>query len=165
MKKYYIYHIPGVKIGCSNQPEYRVNKQGYTYFEILEKHSDIYKASEREIELQKEYGYDIDTVPYYISKNNRKKFTKEESDRGRETMIKNGFFKEWYKKGVANRIRSVAKCDKITGEIIEVYNSVSDAARSINREGNTTTICSCCNNKKNSYMGYKWKYMDTIVKV
>ena len=64
---YSIYHIKGIKIGVSTQPKHRVLSQGYTDFEILEEHTDIYKVSDREIELQKEYGYPIDKVPYYKS--------------------------------------------------------------------------------------------------
>ena len=64
---YYIYHIPNVKIGCSSQPKRRITKQGYTDFEILETHDDIDVASKREIELQKEYGYPVDSIPYYKS--------------------------------------------------------------------------------------------------
>jgi len=62
---YYIYHIPSVKIGCSTNPKTRVKRQGYTQYEILETHTDIYIASDREIELQKKYGYKLDTKPYY----------------------------------------------------------------------------------------------------
>jgi hypothetical protein len=65
---YYIYHIPGKKIGCTEQPKQRTSKQGFSKYEILETHTDIYKASEREIELQKQYGYAIDKVPYHISR-------------------------------------------------------------------------------------------------
>lgn len=64
MKEYYIYHIPGVKIGCSSRPNTRVKNQGYTDFEILEKHTNIEDASKREIELQKKYGYNVDSVSY-----------------------------------------------------------------------------------------------------
>lgn len=61
-----IYHIPGVKIGCSTNPEDRVKRFGYTDFEILEEHEDIYIASDREIQLQEQYGYGRDnTLPYY----------------------------------------------------------------------------------------------------
>ena len=63
--KYYIYHIEGKKIGCSTQPKRRVQMQGYSEWTILEEHSDIYIASDREIELQKQYGYLIDTIPYW----------------------------------------------------------------------------------------------------
>jgi len=65
---FYLYHIPRVKIGCSTQPKERVEKQGYFNFQILETHTDIYIASDREIELQKQYGYPVDKVPYHISK-------------------------------------------------------------------------------------------------
>ena len=61
---YYIYHIPGVKIGCSKNPKRRVKKQGYTEFTILETHTDIQIASERERSLQKEYGFKMDNTLY-----------------------------------------------------------------------------------------------------
>jgi hypothetical protein len=64
---YYIYHIEGVKIGCSTQVEKRVKEQGYNNFEILEEHIDIYEASDREIQLQKQYGYKVDTNAYWES--------------------------------------------------------------------------------------------------
>ena len=54
---YYIYHIPGVKIGCTKHIQKRIKQQGFTEFEILETHTDIDIASDREIELQKQYGY------------------------------------------------------------------------------------------------------------
>ena len=62
---YYIYHVEGIKIGCSKDPNYRVKDQGYSNYEILEKHEDVYTASNREMALQKEYGYPVDTVPYF----------------------------------------------------------------------------------------------------
>jgi hypothetical protein len=61
---YYIYHIAGVKIGCSKNPKQRVKKQGFTEYTILEQHEDINVVSIREIELQKEYGYTIDNTLY-----------------------------------------------------------------------------------------------------
>jgi hypothetical protein len=64
---YYIYHIPDIKIGCTDNVERRVEQQGYTNFEILEQYSDIYKASNRELALQKKYKYQIDKIPYFKS--------------------------------------------------------------------------------------------------
>jgi hypothetical protein len=61
---YYIYHIKGVKIGCSTEPDVRVLKQGYTHYELLETHTDIDVVSDRERELQKQYGYKVDATPY-----------------------------------------------------------------------------------------------------
>jgi hypothetical protein len=62
---YSIYHIPGVKIGCSIQFEKRIKEQGFDNCEIIEEHIDIYTASDREQELQKQYGYKVDRRPYW----------------------------------------------------------------------------------------------------
>jgi hypothetical protein len=64
---YYIYHIPGVKIGCSIEPRPRIKRQGYSNFEILEEHTDIYVASNREKELQKQFGYQTDDTLYWMT--------------------------------------------------------------------------------------------------
>jgi hypothetical protein len=65
---YTIYHIPGVKIGCTEQPpQDRVKDQGYINYEVLEEHEDVYIASNREIELQKQYGLPVDKVLYYVT--------------------------------------------------------------------------------------------------
>lgn len=63
-KKYYIYHIKGVKIGVSVNPKRRVKEQGYDSYEILEEWDDVDKVSKREAELQKEWGYDLDKSLY-----------------------------------------------------------------------------------------------------
>jgi hypothetical protein len=64
--KYFIYHIPGVKIGVTQNPEYRITKrQGFTEYEILEEHTNVKVVSERERELQKQYGYKIDNILYW----------------------------------------------------------------------------------------------------
>jgi hypothetical protein len=94
MKKYCIYHIPGVKIGCSVNPKQRVKRQGHYKFEILEEHTDIDIASEREIELQKKYGYRPDTTKYKqiceAGKNRcTTNFTNEARSKGGKTSGKN----------------------------------------------------------------------------
>jgi len=64
---YVIYHIPGKKIGVTNNVKYRVEEQqGYdeTEYEILEMSDDINYVSYKEIELQKKYGYKIDEKLY-----------------------------------------------------------------------------------------------------
>jgi len=65
--KYIIYHIPGKKIGVTNDLYNRVEcQQGYEVgeYEVLESSDDIDYISKREIELQKEYGYRVDLKPY-----------------------------------------------------------------------------------------------------
>lgn len=64
---YYIYHIPGIKIGCSQNIKKRMQSQKFSHYEIIEEHIDVYKASRREIELQKQYGYKVDNIPYWMS--------------------------------------------------------------------------------------------------
>ena len=54
---YYIYHIKGVKIGCTKHLTRRMREQGFEQYEILETHEDIDVASKREIELQNKFGY------------------------------------------------------------------------------------------------------------
>jgi len=71
-KRYYIYEVPGVKIGCTSEPEKRMKDQGFTNWLILEEHSDMKTASNRERELQKEKGYKLDQGVYSAAVNNRR---------------------------------------------------------------------------------------------
>ena len=71
---YYLYHIPGKKIGVTCDLNNRVTvQQGYEpdEYEILESSDDIDYISSLEIERQREYGYRVDMVPY-----NKLKFNK-----------------------------------------------------------------------------------------
>ena len=64
---YAIYHIPGKKIGVTNNVKYRVEEQqGYDEgeYEILAMSDDIDYVSHKELELQKKYGYKIDEKLY-----------------------------------------------------------------------------------------------------
>jgi len=64
---YYIYHIPGKKIGVTRDLKYRVTEQqGYEphEYEILEETKDIEHASYVERILQESYGYRVDEIPY-----------------------------------------------------------------------------------------------------
>lgn len=64
---YYLYHIPGKKIGVTRDLNTRVTlMQGYkeNEYEVLEQSDDIDYISDREIELQKSYGYKVDRKLY-----------------------------------------------------------------------------------------------------
>ena len=64
---YYLYHIPGKKIGVTRDLNTRVTLiQGYkeNEYEVLEQSDDIDYISDREIELQKSYGYKTDRKLY-----------------------------------------------------------------------------------------------------
>jgi len=67
--KYYIYHIPGKKIGVTTNLKARVEQvQGYEpgEYEVLGAYDEdeIEEASKQETYLQKLYGYPVDMVPY-----------------------------------------------------------------------------------------------------
>ena len=75
---YYLYHIPGKKIGVTRNLNTRVTLiQGYKEgeYEVLEQSEDIDYISDREIELQKSYGYRVDIHKYnkLMNKNNKMK--------------------------------------------------------------------------------------------
>jgi NTP pyrophosphatase (non-canonical NTP hydrolase) len=64
---YYLYHIPGKKIGVTRNLIDRVTtQQGYNLdeIEVLDQSTDINYISSRELELQKSYGYRVDLKPY-----------------------------------------------------------------------------------------------------
>jgi len=64
---YHIYHIPGRKIGVTQNLEARVHtQQGYgpDEYEVLATSDDIDAISELELQLQKEYGYKVDRELY-----------------------------------------------------------------------------------------------------
>ena len=71
---YYLYHIPGKKIGVTRNLIDRVTKQqGYALdeIEVLEQSTDINYISDRELELQLSHGYKVDKQKYkdlYINK-------------------------------------------------------------------------------------------------
>jgi NTP pyrophosphatase (non-canonical NTP hydrolase) len=71
---YYLYHIPGKKIGVTRDLKYRVEEQqGYNEgeYNVILSTDDIELISQAEISLQKAYGYRVDDEPY-----NKLKFNK-----------------------------------------------------------------------------------------
>jgi len=72
---YYIYHIPGKKIGVTRNLQERVtNQQGYEEgeYDILMKSDNISYISEQELYLQEMYGYKVDRQSYENLKPNNK---------------------------------------------------------------------------------------------
>jgi len=71
---YYLYHIPGKKIGVTRDLISRVvDQQGYSLdeVEVLDQSTDINYISDRELELQLSHGYKVDRQKYkdlYINK-------------------------------------------------------------------------------------------------
>ena len=73
---YYLYHIPGKKIGVTTDLEERVHKQQGYYpgeYEVIMSTEDIDFISEKEISLQKALGYKVDRQLYKDLHNNNYK--------------------------------------------------------------------------------------------
>ena len=71
---YYLYHIPTKKIGVTRDLKYRVEEQqGYDpgEYDVLMETEDIDLISEKEIMLQKAFGYRVDQTPYNKLKCNK----------------------------------------------------------------------------------------------
>jgi len=76
---YYLYHIPGKKIGITKDLKGRVeDQQGYrpSEYAVIMKTDNIDYISEQEIYLQKFYGYPVDIVPYNKLNCNKNKLNK-----------------------------------------------------------------------------------------
>jgi hypothetical protein len=169
MKKYYIYHIEGVKIGCSTQPNKRVNNQGYSEYTILETYDDIITASIRERELQKEYGYKVDSSDYYkqmkmvnaASKPSiRKKAIKNTNQKERaikaiETCNKLNW--HWNKEGKKNM--PVLQYDK-NGNFIKEYASIKLASECIGVSKGFITMV--CKGKRKTAKGFTFNYKNKV---
>lgn len=157
---YYIYHIPGKKIGCTKNPNSRLRQQNVDVYEILETHSDIHIASKREIELQKQFGYNVDKTTYYNS-------TKEFKIENVKIAGKASATKSWkenrdreiqksYKGGKVNAElngKPVIMCD-MNGNNIKEFKNRAEAAKFVN--GNKAPLIGVINKPNRSYKGYKW---------
>jgi ribosomal protein S8 len=167
-----IYHIPTFvhkdgsigKIGCTHQePKSRVNRQGYSDFEVLEVHEDIDIASIREQELQKEYGYPVDKVLFKDSYYRLLKVTKKQKSKGAKKVgdnnVKNGHMQRISKlpKNMSSTYKKVLQYDK-NGNFIKEWNSLSHAAESMYIHH--SNLIACCKGRQKTSKGFIWKYKD-----
>lgn len=168
---YYIYHIKGIKIGVSTQLEIRIRNQKYNMndVEVLEIHTDVYKVSYREKELQKEYGYKVDTSYYWETLEAQKHIPIEARVRGGKRAYEvNG-----NKQGLINkenghmermREKTIEKCSKAikqynrSGEFIKEWSSLSMAGRCLGLD--KSSIMRVCKGKQETSGGYIFKYKD-----
>ena len=169
---YKLYHIKGVKWGCSNQLEIRLSAQNYTIddvYEIIEI-DDIDEASdmERELNIRDGYGWNK-------SKDYRRVKTMIDKSKGlgAKSQIKNniGIFGYSKQKRLeintnANIIRAKISAEKRktpidafdykTGKFIKSFNSQKEACEFFNI--NRSSVNGVLNNKRNHTNGYTFKY-------
>jgi hypothetical protein len=62
--------------------------------------------------------------------------------------------------------RSIARIDKNTNEVLQVYGAFKEAERWVRENGRTSAlyqnIWQACNNKKPTAYGFKWKYVEEV---
>jgi hypothetical protein len=196
-RTYYIYHIPdyvhndGVigKIGCTDNLERRAGQYKNKYsLEELESHTCIYKASDREKELQKEYGYKVDRVLYYINYFKRQspddRFKRSESMSGDKnhnwgkTGDSSFHFGRQRSEETKQKIRDKATgrahdsqtkrkiADKLKGRPFEQYTKegvlIKEWYSTMDVQRSLSIhnggVSSCLNGRGKSYKGFIWKY-------
>jgi hypothetical protein len=92
---YTIYHIKGIKIGLTTDLNHRMEEQGFTEYEIIDQSEGDYDygwiMGDKELELQKQYGYRVDNSHYMISRNNRPKWGDSEEQSKYSKQVKNRY--------------------------------------------------------------------------
>ena len=145
---YYIYHIPGVKIGVTTNLKHRIEqKQKCTNYTVLETHTDIYKVSQRELELQAQYGYTVDSRPYWKmcqiqSQGRNLDWNQIHSNRQIDYKVK------------ADNTKKPILQYTLDGELLKRWPGIKDAMQSLN----VWSINMCLKGRQKTAGGYLWKY-------
>jgi hypothetical protein len=172
---YYIYHIPGKKIGCSQSLEQRIKSQKFSEYEILEQYDCIYTASKRELQLQKQYGYKVDNIPYYLSLKRIRKAQKI----GLATRNEWGPLIDW--KAREEKINQKEKWDKVKSHTNYINRRIANGSEGLKKvllqydlDGNFIQQWDCgvrnmkkygfegvsgvARKRKGTIGGYQWRY-------
>ena len=162
---YYIYHIEGVKIGCSKNPKRRVKQQGYTEYTILETHTDIQIASERERFLQKEYGLKVDSTTYSksiqgysiekVSKAGKASSKKQWSENRQELIERSKLSKPVMIEKYGKEILQY----HLDGKFIKEWKGIKEAARTLNIK--QSNLSATLNGRQKTCAGFIWKFKIT----
>lgn len=154
---YYLYEIPGKKIGVTTDMSRRF-KFSKNKGELLSTFNCIYKVSEAEIAMQKQRGYRVDAKPYFVMRlmqnsSNRSDVRK----RAIHTREEKGFTPtlENFKKYNEATSKPVAAYNKEL-ILIKQYPSMNHAAKELNltRPGITGAM-----KRGGTAGGFIWKYV------
>jgi hypothetical protein len=180
--KHYIYLIEDYqwkngsigKVGVTQNPERRAKEYKLESLTILEEHTNAKVASKREIELQKQYGFKVDTREYWKTLKWQKKTS---TKKARKKAVANTDYKAIAKK-VDYKARNIdykarnmkvnwkakaAKCKKpinqydLEGNFIKQWDSATDISLFLGVI-NGTNITACCKGRLNHAYKFKWKY-------
>jgi hypothetical protein len=171
---YTVYHIPGVKVGCSKRVEARVKEQGYNVYEVLEVCLTAREASEKELRWQEQLGYGRDNFSTYLD--NLKMAA---AARNPQVIIKRAItLKQTIKtseKWKASRLKNIKSCHTreiiqkralkqkkviiqldLNNNFIKEWSSAIDIQRALGIKN--SDICTCCKGRQKTAKGFIWKY-------
>lgn len=153
--KYYIYHLPNFvyrdgsvgKIGCTHrliQRKCTHKGRGHEGLQVLEVHEDVMIASAREQELQGDYGYKVDRIPYYksaaIGSTRGKKGGQKNAESGHIRELGRATGHKHVESGHLARVGREANVNKrqpinayiyATGKCVGTFESQTDAAKQL----------------------------------
>jgi len=164
---YTVYEIPGVKVGVTTNFAKRQKRQkDLGEMIVLEDHIDIYKASERERELQADKGYKVDKNPYWYVRQiqqERAKAPEAKKKRATNTDYKARVASIDHKEVMSHLQRGVIA---ISPEGIETtYSGANEAARQLTKktgikfyQGGISMVCNP-NYIDKLHRGYTFKYV------
>jgi hypothetical protein len=140
----------------------KYKNQNLSNWEILEEHNCKFKVSDREIELQKEYGYKVDKRPYWKT---IKMPTKEGMSKGGKTAgaiygplsVKNGHMKRMQEKAHVARRKAILQYD-LDGNLIKEWECGRYASIELNLHA--TSITAVCKGRLKKTGGYTFKYKE-----
>ena len=178
MKTYTIYHVPELKkIGCTEDLERRSKDTEYRdkYHLIpLEYHTDRKEASDREKELQRQYGYEVDDSSFWSlqftihSPEVRKKVGKMVSKRQKGKLPKYlNTDKAKQNQIIGKRKQAGRPMSQWTkdGKLIRKWEGYWQICLEHNKPTCTMgSIISNCSGRTKSAYGYVWEYADITKK-
>jgi len=171
MTIYYIYEIPGVKVGCTKDLKRRMQQQKVWFskqYKVLGAANNPQDASDLEREWQIKLGYKTDNNSYDVMLNKISKMNTPKAKAKRrantdytkrvinqEQRVKNTNWKEARTKAALATKKPVDQYD-LQGNFIKRWDGKKDAAKALGL--NHVCIGMCCNGKLNKSGGFIWKY-------
>lgn len=163
---YYIYEIPGVKIGCTQDMERRQKEQrDKGKMVLLETHTNIEDASRRERELQLTKGYSVDISNYALAVRNSNtvcqtpQAIKKRVFKFKEQHRVKGWGKELIKVYKASVLREGSFWKTYKGDYIGTYEGIDSIVKQFNlrhRQGVSNVLRKL--NGAKSYRGFTFEY-------
>lgn len=148
---YTLYHIKGIKWGCTNHLRERLHSQGYTESDVYETIvvDDIDIATQMEEDLNKRDGYGWNPSQNYkrvvAAGRRRGPFKPHEYKKGGsiggKTHVTEGRWEEWRQMGVKKaaelKRRAILVIDKLTNEIHSEWEGITTCANELGLDRST----------------------------